>query len=127
MEVSIVGVRNMLIKFHSKVAAEVLMLSQNAAPLLRAAGKSFGDEVPERGVFTRDQLQAAIAGIEGAIAADERAHAGQADEADDPDKPPVHPIAQTVELHQRAFPLLDMMRRSLAEGADVTWEASKGW
>ncbi|MCD0505402.1 DUF1840 domain-containing protein [Bordetella petrii] len=39
----------------------------------------------------------------------------------------MHPIAQTVELRQRAFPLLDMMRRSLAEGADVTWEATKGW
>jgi len=116
----------MLIKFHSKAVAEVLMLSQNAAPLLRAAGKSFGDTVPERGVFTREQLQSAIDGIEAAVAADERAHAPQ-DDDDDHDKAPVHPMAQTVELHQRAYPLLDMMRRSLAEGADVTWEATKGW
>jgi len=117
----------MLIKFHSKAVAEVLMLSQNAAPLLRAAGKSFGDDVPERGVFTRDQLQAAIDGIQAAVAADDQAHAGHEDDDDNHDKPPVHPMAQAVELHQRAFPLLDMMRRSLAEGADVTWEATKGW
>ncbi|WP_268903518.1 DUF1840 family protein, partial [Bordetella petrii] len=58
--------------------------------------------------------------------ADDQAHAPK-DNDDDPDKAPVHPIAQTVELRQRAFPLLDMMRRSLAEGADVTWEATKGW
>lgn len=116
----------MLIKFHSKAVAEVLMLSQNAAPLLRAAGKSFGDDVPERGVFTCEQLQAAIDGIEPAVAPDDRAHAGQEDDADRHDKP-VHPMAQAVDLHQRAFPLLDMMRRSLAEGADVTWEATKGW
>lgn len=116
----------MLIKFHSKAVAEILMLSENAAPLLRAAGKSFGDTIPERGVFTRDQLESAIAGIESAVAADDQAHAPK-DNDDDPDKAPVHPIAQTVELHQRAFPLLDMMRRSLAEGADVTWEATKGW
>lgn len=117
----------MLIKFHSKAATEVLMLSQNAAPLLRAAGKSIRDEIPERGVFTREQLPAAIAGIEAAIHADERARAGDTDEKEDPDEPPVHPIAQHVELHQRAYPLLDMMRRSLDEGADVTWEATRGW
>src|SRR3546814_7760368 len=86
------------------------MLSQNAARRLRAAGKSFGESVPERGVFTREQLQSAIDGIEAAIAADERAHAAPADHADDHDKQPVHPIAQTVELHQRAYPLLDMLR-----------------
>ncbi|MBO1114578.1 DUF1840 domain-containing protein [Bordetella petrii] len=116
----------MLIKFHSKAVAEILMLSQNAAPLLRAAGKSFGDDVPERGVFTCEQLQAAIDGIEAAVAADDRAHAGDDGDADHHDKS-LHPVTQGVELHQRAFPLLDMMRRSLAEGADVTWEASKGW
>lgn len=114
----------MLITFHSKAAAEVLMLSHNAAPLLRAAGKAFGDQLPERGVITRDQLGSAIAGIERAIQAAERPGAA-ADEHGD--KPPVHPVEQAVELHQRAFPLLDMMRKSLAAGADITWEASKGW
>lgn len=118
----------MLIKFHSKAAAEVLMLSQNAAPLLRAAGKSIGDAVPERGVFTREQLPAAIAGIEAAVDAEKRNPTSQPDEDEDhPDKPPVHPMAEHVEFHQRAFPLVDMMRRSLEEGADVTWEATRGW
>jgi len=114
----------MLIKFHSKTVAEVLMLSPTAAPLLRAAGKSIGDEVPERGVFTVEQLPAAIAGIEAAIKADERVHSS--DEDDDKDTP-VPSMARPVELHQRAFPLLDMMRRSLADGEDVTWESTKGW
>lgn len=112
----------MLIKFHSKTVAEVLMLSPTAAPILRAAGKSIGDEVPERGVFTIDQLPAAIAGIEAAIKAED--HVSPAEDEDDK---PVPAMAQHVELHQRAFPLLDMMRRSLADGEDVTWESTKGW
>ena len=57
----------MLITFHSKVVAEVLMLTDHAGILLQAAGKSFGDKIPERGVFTADQLGPAIQGIERAI------------------------------------------------------------
>ncbi|MNJ74137.1 leucine/isoleucine/valine transporter ATP-binding subunit [compost metagenome] len=30
-------------------------------------------------------------------------------------------------LKERAFPLLDMMRQSLAANAEVTWEVSRGW
>ncbi|MVW72906.1 MULTISPECIES: DUF1840 domain-containing protein [unclassified Bordetella] len=116
----------MLIKFRSKTVAEVLMLSANAAPLLRAAGKTVADDVPERGVFTVEQLPAAIAGIEAAIKAEEAHRPAQPSEEED-DAAPVPPMAQHVELHQRAFPLLDMMRRSLQDGEDVTWESTKGW
>lgn len=115
----------MLIKFHSKTVAEVLMLSPHAAPLLRVAGKSVGDEVPERGVFTVEQLPAAIAGIEAAVK-DEGPVPSEPDEYGDDDKP-VPPMAQHVGLQQRAYPLLDMMRRSLADGVEVSWEATKGW
>lgn len=117
----------MLIKFRSKTVAEVLMLSPNAAPLLRAAGKSIGDEVPERGVFTVEQLPAAIAGIEAAIKADKTAHPAQNSHAEENEDQPVPPMAQHVELPQRAFPLLHMMRRSLTDGENVTWESTKGW
>jgi len=115
----------MLITFHSKTVAEVLMLSPHAAPLLRAAGKLTGDAVPERGVISVAQLPSAIAGIEEAIKAEGPAPA-EPDGFHD-DEPPVPAMAQPVGLQQRAFPLLDMMRRSLADGQDVTWEASKGW
>ena len=54
--------------FSFQVVAEVLMLTDHAGALLQAAGKSFGDKIPERGVFTADQLGPAIQGIERAIA-----------------------------------------------------------
>lgn len=115
----------MLITFHSKVVAEVLMLTDHAGALLQAAGKSFGDKIPERGVFTVEQLQPAISGIERAIDDYQRAHEG-ADEEDE-DKAPVSPMARMVGMKERAFPLLDMMRQSQAAGAEVTWEVSRGW
>lgn len=112
----------MLITFHSKVVAEVLMLSDHAGPILQAAGKPIGDKIPERGVFTVDQLGPAIAGIERAIE-----NAEHPDEEEDEDKAPRSPMARAVGLKERAFPLLDMMRQSQAANVEVTWEASRGW
>lgn len=114
----------MLITFHSKVVAEVLMLTDHAGVLLQAAGKSFGDKIPERGMFTVDQLGPAIQGIERAI---EESQGNPAEDEEDEDKPAVAPMARAVGLKERAFPLLDMMRQSQAAGAEVTWEVSRGW
>lgn len=114
----------MLITFHYKVVAEVLMLTDHAGILLQAAGKSFGDKIPERGVFTADQLGPAIQGIERAI---EESQGSHDEDEEDEDKAPVAPMARAVGLKERAFPLLDMMRQSQAAGAEVTWEVSRGW
>jgi hypothetical protein len=112
----------MLITFRSKAGSEVLMLSDHAAPLLRAAGKSFPDKMPERGVFTPEQLGAAIAGIEKAISL-----APRNNEEEDDDQPPTHPVSRAVGLQQRAFPLLDLMKKSLDKGATLSWEAASPW
>lgn len=114
----------MLITFHSKATADILMRSEDAAPILRAAGKPMGDQMPERGVFALEQLPVAIAGLEGAIHADA---GNEPHDEDDPDQPAPHPIERKVALRQRAFPLLDMMRKSLAAGESITWETSRGW
>lgn len=111
----------MLVKFTSKVVPEVVMLPVHARPLLEAAGKRFGDELPPHGVFTVEQLPAAIAGIEEAARLD--APPPEPDE----DEPKPHPMAEHVSVERRAFPLLDMMRRSLAEGQVVMWELGSAW
>jgi hypothetical protein len=114
----------MLISFRSKAGAEVLMLSDHAAPLLRAAGKTLPEKFPERGVFTPEQLEQAIAGIERAVAL---AHDHPEDHENDPDALPVHPMARPVGLQQRAYPLLDLMKKALAKGVNVTWESASSW
>ncbi|MER1966656.1 DUF1840 domain-containing protein [Castellaniella sp. GW247-6E4] len=116
----------MLVLFHSKSAAEVLMFARHAKPILEAAGKTFDElELPERGVITRAQLDAAIAGIESAIAASpepKKEHdAGGHDDAAE------HPIEQFVSLGRRAWPLLAMLRLAREKGEDVTWEPAPQW
>lgn len=114
----------MLIVFHSKPAAEVLMFSQHALPILRAAGKPYTDTLPERGVITHASLDQAIAGIEQAMAIEPaQTPADNDDENDARD----HPISQPVSFRQRAFPLLAMLRVSREHGADVTWEPAPSW
>jgi len=113
----------MLVTFSSKNAADVLMLSHHAQPLLLAAGKEIGDPFPVRGVFTAEQLPAAIAGIEGAVA---RASPVPDDDPDDDDLP-VPPMARAVGLAQRAYPLLELLRQAQAESDDVMWEAGRGY
>ncbi|MFT0545209.1 DUF1840 domain-containing protein [Allopusillimonas ginsengisoli] len=114
----------MLVVFHSKAAAEVLMFSQHALPILRAAGKPYTDTLPERGVITRDHLAAAIQGIEQAISVEPDPHA--VDDADENDSK-THPISEPVSFRRRAFPLLAMLRLSLEQDADVMWEPAPIW
>jgi len=106
----------MLLIFHSKAAAEVLMLAQHAAPILRAAGKVFDRDVPARGVWTAAQLSDAIAGIERAVA-QVPGELGEDEEA-------VPAMERSVGLRQRAWPLLDMLKRAQTKGVDVVWEAA---
>jgi hypothetical protein len=113
----------MLISFRSKAGAEVLMLSDHAKPLLRAAGKSVPDAFPERGVFTPGQLGPAIAGIEKAVALAPE----HPEDHEDDTHAPKHSMARPVGMQQRAYPLLDLMRKALAKGVDVTWESASSW
>jgi len=106
----------MLLIFHSKAAADVLMLSHHAAALLQVAGKIADQNVPERGVFTRAQLPAAIAALERATAQKDAPK-----EEADPDEP-MPAMDQPVSLRVRAYPLLDMLRRAQKKGVDVLWE-----
>jgi len=115
----------MLIVFHSKAAAEVLMFSQHALPILKAAGKPYTDTLPERGVITRDQLDAAIKGIEQAISVNTESDEYSDDKDDNDSK--THPISQPVSFRRRAFPLLAMLRLSREHDADVIWEPAPSW
>ncbi|NYT37911.1 DUF1840 domain-containing protein [Allopusillimonas soli] len=117
----------MLVVFHSKAAAEVLMFAQHALPILKAAGKPYTDTLPERGVITRDHLAEAIAGIEHAIALDTDADDDYTGPNSEDDDAGTHPIAEPVSFRRRAFPLLAMLRLSLEHDADVMWEPAPNW
>ena len=104
----------MLYKFKSRATADVIMLEPNGRQLVQIMGKTPG----QGGIVTAEQIPGAIAAIEAAIAAEER----QAQEAaQDGEDGSGESAAEAVSLRQRAAPLLDMLRRSAAEGREVTW------
>lgn len=113
------ALRSMLYKFKSRATADVIMLEANGRQLLQIMGKS-----PDpHGIVTVAQIPAAIAALEAAIAADEKrdpAAAGASGRGAEEEERDAE-RANTVRLHQRAAPLIDMLRRSAAEEADVTW------
>lgn len=116
----------MLIVFRSKSAGDILMLSQHALPVLQAAGKASGNEVPERGIFTHAQLDTAIADIERAIGLSEDPPEPTEEElARQPDLG--HPMRKPVGFRQRAYPLLEMLRLARQHGHDVMWEPAPAW
>ena len=114
----------MLVTFSSKNAPSVLMLSQHARVVLEAAGKTTVADLPERGVFTPQQLPAAVAALEQAIAAAPASHDDEDEEGDDL---PVPPMAREVGFAQRAYPLLELFRRAESAGDNVMWELSRGY
>jgi len=105
----------MLVKFTSKADAAFIMLPVHAQTVLRAAGKTF-DTLPEQGVFTPEQLAAAIAALEAAI----QAEPAPPDPIEDAPKP--HPVDEPVSLARRAYPLLAMLRRAKGKDVAVMWE-----
>ena len=111
----------MLVTFSSKAGADILMLSQHAKPILQIMGKLDGADLPVRGVFMPEQMAQTIDKLERAIAST------PPPDEDDDDDAPKDPITRPVGLRQRAFPLLDLLRRAKDTTHPVLWEASSPW
>ena len=99
-------------RFKSRADGDLIMMGPAGDAVLRIIGR----EPATQGIVETQALPAAIAAIERAVAADEatRQEAG-------PDAAAAAGGGDKVSLRQRAWPLLEMMRRSHAEGADIVW------
>jgi len=109
----------MLVTFSSKAGADILMLSQHAAPLLRIMGKLNGTELPLRGVFMPEHMAQTIQLLEVAVNA---APAPSEDHEASPDA-----FSRPVGLRQRAFPLLDLLKRAKEKNLPVLWQTGSAW
>ena len=96
--------------FRSKADADLIMMGPTAEHLLRIIGR----EPSARGIIEASAMAAAIQAIEAAVAADRREHATDGESEEDLKEP-------RIGLGQRAWPMLEMMRRALAERADIVW------
>ena len=106
----------MLYRFKSQATADVVMLEPNARQLLEVIGKAPGAQ----GIITSDQIPGAISALEAAIAHEHAQHRHN-DDAFASEKHEEPAEREHVALHQRAAPLIDMLKRSSAEGKDVVW------
>ena len=103
----------MIYKFKSKAAGDVIMLKPAGDHVLRIVGKEPGP----RGIVTVAELPAAIAALEAAIRHEAQPPQDDRDEDEKGDKP----AAERVSLRQRAWPLVEMMRRCHAGGHEIVW------
>ncbi|MDR2260994.1 MAG: DUF1840 domain-containing protein [Azoarcus sp.] len=113
----------MLITFKSSAGADVIMFGEIARQLLAVLGK---DPDESKGIVTTGQLPGAIARLQAAIDA-ERARrnaktpAERETEEESEREAGRGGMSATVNLAQRAWPLLDLLQRARAEDAPVTW------
>lgn len=105
----------MMYKFKSKAAGDVIMMSPAGDDVLRLIGKA----PSAQGIVEVAAMPAAIAALEQAVAADDAARS-QAEKAAAAEGHKLGP-REGVTLRQRAWPLVEMMKRSAAEGADIVW------
>ena len=105
----------MIYKFKSKAAGDVIMMAPAGDQVLRCIGK----EPAEQGIVEPEAMPAAMAAIEQAVLADEAARAAAKKQAADDGHG--HAPGDGVSLRQRAWPLLEMMKRCHAAGQPIVW------
>ena len=104
----------MIYKFKSKAAGDVIMMGPNGDQVLRVIGK----EPAAQGIIEPADMPAAIAAIEQAIATEEGA---KADATSDKDKNKDDKAHDRVSLRQRAWPLVEMLKRARAANQEIVW------
>jgi Domain of unknown function (DUF1840) len=95
----------MLYRFKSGATGDVIMTASRGEQLLDIIGK----EPTPKGILAAAALPAAIQALEQAVAAEEAATARTPPEEDN------------VSLRQRAWPLVDMFKRSQQANVAVVW------
>jgi hypothetical protein len=105
----------MLFKFKSKAAGDLIMLEPNGRRVLEIIGK----EPQPQGIILPEQMPAAGAALEAAIAREEADQKALMDEAKAKGEAP--PRLDGISLRQRAVPFLDMLRRCQKAGQEIVW------
>lgn len=105
----------MIYKFKSKAAGDLIMMGPSGDQVLRIIGK----EPAPKGIIEPAAMPAAMAAIERAVADEEaaRARAEREAEAEGRTLAP----REGVSLRQRAWPMIEMMKRAHAAGKDIVW------
>ncbi len=105
----------MLYKFKSKASGDLIMLEPNGRRVLEIIGKDPG----VKGIVLPEQMPAAIARLEAAIAREEaERHAADTHGGDEGS---VAYDGTAVGLRQRVLPFIEMLKRCHKADSDVVW------
>lgn len=104
----------MIYKFKSKAAGDVIMMGPTGDKVLGLIGK----DVTPKGIIEPAQMPAAIQALADAVKVDDeaRASAGEQDE-----NRTATAGRDSISLRQRAWPLVEMLKRAQAADEPVTW------
>ena len=105
----------MLYKFKSKATGDVIMTGPVGDRIMKALGR----EPQPQGIFLAEDLPAVIRSLEQAIEAEEQARERLEAEAQAKGETP--PPREAVSLRQRAWPLIEMMRRAQGADKEIVW------
>ena len=105
----------MLYKFRSKATGDLVMTGVVGDAILRLLGR---DPAPQ-GIFTVVQMPGLVQALEAAVADEERQRAEMEAAARAEGRTP--PPRPGVGLRQRAWPLIEMLKRAQAAGHDIVW------
>jgi len=106
----------MLYKFKSKAAADLIMLQPNGQRVLQIIGKG---DTQTKGILLPEQMAAAVAALEAAIAHEEAQQKAAMEDAAARGAEP--PRFEGVSLRQRALPFIEMLRRCQQAGKEIVW------
>jgi len=106
----------MLFKFKSPATGDLTMLEPHGRRVLEIIGK----EVAPQGIILPEQMPAAIAALEAAVAREEAERKAAAQETGEQDEDAAA-RPDPVSLRQRSTPFVEMLRRAQAEGKQVVW------
>ena len=104
----------MLYRFNSAAAGEIVMLAPHAEEIFSAMDRP----LEARGILPAAQLSTAIAALQIAIDRSKKQAAAAGKTADEHDRGAAD---APVPFHIRAVPFLNMLSKSQAAQADVTW------
>ncbi len=109
----------MLYKFKSKATGTLIMLEPQGRQILQIIGKDPG----AKGIILAQEMPAATAALEEAVAQEEQdiQDATQAQQDKDSESGTATASARGIRLKQRVVPFIDMLKRAHAEEVDVVW------
>jgi hypothetical protein len=105
----------MIYKFKSKAAGDLILLEPQGKQFLQLIGK----QVDDKGIIEPQDMPAAIAALQAAIATQEAEQLAAKELAIEKGQPA--PVFESISLRQCCKPIIDMLKRCQREQQPIVW------